>query len=102
MRRSLRTYLKLVALLPMLAMLLPAVLRAERTAVSSSRPAHVRCYCGCDSKAGAHQCNMMCDLPKYENRSWAVNCHKSATPFQKAPEPPNHSTRHNGEENCKR
>lgn len=38
-----------------------------------------RCYCRCESKGEHHVCLMkMCDLPKYENRWWAVSCHKPA------------------------
>ena len=34
------------------------------------------CYCDCDAKAGVPMCMHMCELPKYENRSWAASCHK--------------------------
>ena len=34
------------------------------------------CYCDCDSKSGAPACMHMCELAKYENRSWAASCHK--------------------------
>ena len=35
------------------------------------------CYCDCDANAGAPMCAQMCELPKYENRSWATSCHKA-------------------------
>jgi hypothetical protein len=36
------------------------------------------CYCGCDMEQGAPMCLQMCELPKYENRSWATSCRKVA------------------------
>jgi hypothetical protein len=43
------------------------------------------CYCDCDAKAGAAMCTHMCELAKYENRSWASSCHKK--PASDAAEP---------------
>jgi hypothetical protein len=34
------------------------------------------CYCDCDAQAGSPMCTHMCDLAKYEDRSWATSCHK--------------------------
>jgi hypothetical protein len=34
------------------------------------------CYCDCDAKPGSPMCLRMCELAKYENRSWATSCHK--------------------------
>jgi hypothetical protein len=44
------------------------------------------CYCGCDMKAGAPMCTHMCELPKYQNRSWATSCNrKKSTSVPDAP-----------------
>ena len=48
------------------------------------------CYCDCESKAGAPACMHMCDLAKYENRSWAASCHKKSD--SEAQEPASPST----------
>jgi hypothetical protein len=34
------------------------------------------CYCDCDAEAGSTMCTHMCNLAKYEDRSWATSCHK--------------------------
>jgi hypothetical protein len=35
------------------------------------------CYCHCEKMNGGKQCTKMCELPKYENRWWAISCHKN-------------------------
>jgi hypothetical protein len=34
------------------------------------------CYCHCAYEGGAKHCTKMCELPQFENRWWAVSCHK--------------------------
>jgi hypothetical protein len=34
------------------------------------------CYCNCEKVSGAKKCTKMCELPQYENRWWAISCHK--------------------------
>jgi hypothetical protein len=34
------------------------------------------CYCHCEYETGVKHCTKMCSLPKYENRWWAISCHK--------------------------
>ncbi|MFZ0819920.1 MAG: hypothetical protein WAM91_07610 [Candidatus Acidiferrales bacterium] len=63
----------------------------------SSTP-QFRCYCQCEAKGEHHVCPMkMCDLPKYENRWWAVSCHKpapeSSTKKEQPPAPSKGRTR---------
>jgi len=62
------------------------------------------CYCDCDSKAGAPMCERMCDLAKYENRSWATSCHKAseAEPARPSTTPGAHSTKENGVQQARR
>jgi hypothetical protein len=62
------------------------------------------CYCDCDAMAGAALCMHMCELPKYENRSWANSCHKK--PDSEPAGPPNtpgaHSTKDNSLQQARR
>jgi hypothetical protein len=62
------------------------------------------CYCDCDAKAGSPMCTHMCELAKYENRSWATSCHKKAEsePAQPSSAPGAHSTKDNGEQQARR
>ena len=48
---------------------------------------HGFCYCGCDKMIGQKRCLKMCELPKYENRSWATSCHKLSLTPEAAPAP---------------
>lgn len=41
---------------------------------SGAAPAQKTCYCDCEHAGAA--CMHMCELPKYQNRSWATSCHK--------------------------
>jgi len=63
-----------------LAWILFAALMTSATAWSDARDAVPGvdriCYCDCDAKSGAPACMHMCDLAKYETRSWAASCHK--------------------------
>src|SRR5579863_157292 len=34
------------------------------------------CYCQCAYESGAKHCTKMCELPQFQNRWWAVSCHK--------------------------
>ena len=54
------------------------------------------CYCNCDAKPGAPMCTMMCELPKYQNRSWAKSCDKKNSPSRAAaPDERSHSKKTN-------
>lgn len=55
------------------------------------------CYCDCEAKSGSAMCTHMCELTKYENRSWAVSCQKKAVsePLQPAKAPDSHSSKDN-------
>jgi hypothetical protein len=78
-------WLRRLALLAML--LIPSAL-AWSDAGLASHPAESKktCYCGCDMKAGTPMCMHMCELPKYENRSWASSCNrKKSAPVPEAP-----------------
>lgn len=57
------------------------------------------CYCGCDKPMGQARCMKMCELPKYEDQSWATSCRKLTLtplpPFLPAPASPTyHTSRH--------
>jgi hypothetical protein len=34
------------------------------------------CYCHCAYETGIKHCTKMCELPQYQNRWWAISCHK--------------------------
>lgn len=72
MRRNLKARLKALAVVAgALAICAPAWSDAGR-----SPGAQRMCYCDCDAKAGTAMCTHMCELAKYESRSWATSCHK--------------------------
>jgi hypothetical protein len=62
------------------------------------------CYCDCDAKAGSPMCTHMCELAKYENRSWANSCHRKeqSEPAQPSSQPGAHSTKDNGVQQARR
>jgi hypothetical protein len=39
-------------------------------------PAMPLCYCHCASETGVKHCTKMCELPQYQDRWWAISCHK--------------------------
>jgi hypothetical protein len=51
------------------------------------RGPHGECWCGCDKAMGHARCMKLCELPKYEDRSWATSCHKTTITPQAAPSP---------------
>lgn len=103
MRSSLRAYLRLAALFPLVGMTLPLLSRAERTSPVRARPARVRCYCNCEPQDGSKPCDMMCDLPKYQERSWATSCRKQTPPVLRKSKPVKpRSVRRNSAEFCRR
>ena len=62
------------------------------------------CYCDCEAKTGSPVCMHMCELPKYENRSWAASCHKKegSEPQPPSSKPGAHSTKNNGVQEARR
>ena len=62
------------------------------------------CYCECDAQAGSAMCTHMCDLPKYENRSWANSCHRPTEyePEQRSVAPGANSSKDNGVQQARR
>lgn len=69
----------LSSVLASLAVIAAVPLLADTRGNLISAAPNFRCYCRCESKGEHHVCLMkMCDLPKYENRWWAVSCHKPA------------------------
>jgi hypothetical protein len=36
------------------------------------------CYCHCALETGMKHCTKMCELPQYQNRWWAISCHKKS------------------------
>ena len=58
------------------------------------------CYCECDHGQASAMCHHLCELPKYQNRSWAKSCHPArsseinqTSPAQPAPKPTNRTER---------
>jgi hypothetical protein len=70
--------------------LLASPVRADHRPATHSAEAKKLCYCGCDSEMGAPMCAHMCELPKYEGRSWATSCHKPQVDQSKRAAPSPH------------
>src|SRR6267142_6311248 len=49
---------------------------ANQNPVTLSGPVTPLCYCHCAYESGKKHCTKMCELPQYQNRWWAVSCHK--------------------------
>jgi hypothetical protein len=84
-----RKKLSLAFALASLAVIAAVPLLADTRNPQASSTPGFRCYCRCESKGEHHICpKEMCDLPKYENRWWAVSCHKpAAQPSTKKDQP---------------
>jgi hypothetical protein len=86
-----------LAIVSLVSIVAVPLLADTRSNLASAAPSF-RCYCQCEAKGEHHVCPMkMCDLPKYENRWWAVSCHKpapeSSTKKVQAPPPGKRRTR---------
>ena len=103
MRKGLQSRLKTLALM-IGALALCAPLWSDVPASSSGANSKKMCYCDCDAKSGAAMCMHMCELPKYENRSWATSCHKKQDNDSTAPSaaPGARSTKDNGVQQARR
>ncbi len=71
-RHAIRTAILLVTLSA-------AALANQPTALRSG-PATPLCYCHCAYEAGMKHCTKMCELPKFQDRWWAISCHKKNLP----------------------
>jgi hypothetical protein len=49
---------------------------ANQAPTLGSGPAMPLCYCHCAHETGMKHCTKMCELPQYQNRWWAISCHK--------------------------
>jgi hypothetical protein len=49
---------------------------ANQSPTLRAGPATPLCYCHCAYEAGAKHCTKMCELPQFQNRWWAISCHK--------------------------
>jgi len=100
MRGNLRARLKTWAIIAgVLAFCAPAWSDVTRSAGGQKM-----CYCDCDAKLGAALCMHMCELAKYENRSWANSCHKKAAsdPVQPSTGPGARSAKNNRVQQARR
>ena len=72
--------------------------------LGGSSGAERMCYCDCDAQPGSKMCMHMCELAKYENRSWATSCHRPAEsePAEPSNTPGAHSTKDNGVQQARR
>jgi hypothetical protein len=68
-----RSRFKLVVML--VALSLPPA-RADQGPAGKKIETRKVCYCGCDSESGAPMCMKMCEVPQYQNRSWATSCRR--------------------------
>ncbi len=92
-----RSKMSLTIAITTLSAIAAVPLLADTHGMQASGTPQFRCYCQCEAKGEHHVCAMkMCDLPKYENRWWAVSCHKpaaeSSTKKEQPPAPANHRT----------
>jgi hypothetical protein len=62
------------------------------------------CYCDCDNMHGVRTCTHMCELQKYQDRSWARSCRHSdqQTHSDTTPAPGLHSKQTNRTEEARR
>jgi hypothetical protein len=59
---------------------------ANQSSALRSDPAAPLCYCHCAYESGAKHCTKMCELPQFQNRWWAISCHKrNSTASDSAP-----------------
>jgi hypothetical protein len=84
----------------LLALTLPGL------ANTTAEPAETKkmCYCGCDNGHGAPMCLTMCELPKYQHRSWAASCRKPAkrASMPAQPQSQSHSAKSNRSQSAQR
>src|SRR4029077_1852319 len=45
------------------------------------------CYCHCAYETGTKHCTKMCELPQFQNRWWAISCHKKNSPVNESSSP---------------
>ena len=84
MRKSLRARLRILAMVSG-ALAFCSPLWSDVHIRSRASETQRICYCQCDAQARAPVCLHMCELPKYENRSWAASCHKKQDSERSAP-----------------
>jgi hypothetical protein len=53
---------------------------ANQIPILVSGPATPLCYCHCAYEKGMKHCTKMCELPQFQNRWWAITCHKKNSP----------------------
>ena len=95
--------LKRVIGIALLASVAPLGLLADRPSREASGRTKTSCYCRCSTREMKQECTKMCELPKYENRSWATSCHKRAAKHQhQSPESRPHPSKHSGVETARR
>jgi hypothetical protein len=67
---------------------------ANQVPLLLSGPATPLCYCHCAYESGKTHCTKMCELPQYQNRWWAVSCHKKSSSANESSSPaPNNGSR---------
>src|SRR5579862_2510737 len=95
-----RTTRLLAVLAALLTLTLPGLANTTAPPAESKK----MCYCGCDNGHGTPMCLTMCELPKYQDRSWAASCRKPAkhesTPAQ--PQSQSHSAKSNRSQSAQR
>ena len=103
MHRKLGTRLRMVAMVAG-ALTFCAPVWSDAGTRAGAKGTGRMCYCDCDAKAGSPMCAHMCELAKYENRSWATSCHKKieSEPAQPSSAPGAHSNKDNGVQEARR
>jgi hypothetical protein len=60
---------------------------ANRPPMLQSGPAMPLCYCHCADETGVKHCTKMCELPQYQDRWWAISCHRKNSTTSETPSP---------------
>ena len=74
--RPVRAVLRKLLMMVSLSLCLLSQLWSDESSLRRGLDSTKLCYCACDQHAGTPICTHMCDLPKYEKRSWATSCHR--------------------------
>src|SRR6266550_1674035 len=101
--RQLRIVRKSLAIAAILLSPSASPARPDGVSTGNNREITKLCYCDCDRGSGAPMCHRLCELPKYEHRSWATSCHTRPTPElnQTSPAQPTPSKRTNRVEHAR-
>jgi hypothetical protein len=64
---------------------------ANQASALRSGTATPLCYCHCVYETGLKHCTKMCELPQYQDRWWAISCHKKNSIARESTSPASNS-----------